>query len=129
MFGEWLVQVFEDASLPVRVPVFGSLLGLYFGDAAPTDYAGAKHTDEALYEVLPRLPGARRGLRPGAPRGALPGLAHSKDELEAGQRPRGRRRPRGGRHVQCLVRPEEATSPPPGSVAGVQRAGRPTSGP
>jgi len=83
MFGEWLVQVFEDASLPVRVPVFGSLLGLYFGDAAPTDYAGAKHTDEALYARFFHAC-LERGVAfaPGAYEVLFPGLAHSKDELE-----------------------------------------------
>lgn len=83
MFGQWLVQVFEDASLPAQVPVFGSLLGLYFGDSTPTDYAGAKGTDEALYARFFHAC-LERGVAfaPGAYEVLFPGLAHSKDELE-----------------------------------------------
>lgn len=83
MFGQWLVQVFEDASLPAQVPVFGSLLGLYFGDSTPTDYAGAKGTDEALYATFFHAC-LERGVAfaPGAYEVLFPGLAHSKDELE-----------------------------------------------
>jgi len=83
MFGQWLVQVFEDASLPAQVPVFGSLLGLYFGDTPPTDYAGAKGTDEALYARFFHAC-LERGVAfaPGAYEVLFPGLAHSKDELE-----------------------------------------------
>lgn len=83
MFGQWLVQVFEDASLPAQVPVFGSLLGLFFGAEAPTDYAGAKGTDEALYARFFHAC-LERGVAfaPGAYEVLFPGLAHSKDELE-----------------------------------------------
>ncbi len=83
MFAQWLVQVFEDASLPVRVSVFGSLLGLFFGSEAPTDYAGAKGTDEALYARFFHAC-LERGVAfaPGAYEVLFPGLAHSKDELE-----------------------------------------------
>jgi glutamate-1-semialdehyde 2,1-aminomutase len=83
MFGQWLVQVFEDASLPAQVPVFGSLLGLYFGETPATDYATAKGTDEALYAKFFHAC-LERGVAfaPGAYEVLFPGLAHSKDELE-----------------------------------------------
>ena len=83
MFGQWLVQVFEDASLPAQVPVFGSLLGLYFGEAPATDYATATGTDEALYARFFHAC-LERGVAfaPGAYEVLFPGLAHSKDELE-----------------------------------------------
>ena len=83
MFGQWLVQVFEDASLPAQVPVFGSLLGLFFGETPATDYATAKGTDEALYAKFFHAC-LERGVAfaPGAYEVLFPGLAHSKDELE-----------------------------------------------
>jgi len=83
MLREWLVRVFEDASLPVQVPVFGSLLGLYFGDELPTDYAGAKGTDEAMYaKFFHAMLDRGVALAPGAYEVAFPGLAHTKDVLE-----------------------------------------------
>ena len=83
MFGQWLVQVFEDASLPAQVPGVRSLLGLFFVAEAPADYAGAKGTDEALYARFFHAC-LERGVAfaPGAYEVLFPGLAHSKDELE-----------------------------------------------
>lgn len=83
MLAQWLTEVFDDASLPAQVPVFGSLLGLYFGDELPTDYAGAKGTDEAMYARFFHACLDRGvALAPGAYEVLFPGLAHTKDELE-----------------------------------------------
>ena len=83
MFAGWLRDVFADAGLRVRVPVFGSLLGLHFGAHLPTDYATAKGTDEAAYAAFFHAMLDRGvALAPGAYEVLFPGLAHSKDELE-----------------------------------------------
>ena len=63
--------------------MFGSLLGLYFGETPATDYATAKGTDEALYaEFFHACLERGVAFAPGAYEVLFPGLAHSKDELE-----------------------------------------------
>ena len=83
MLGGWLRDVIEEAGLPVRVPVVGPLLGLYFGEDPPSDYDGAKQTDEKLYAAyFHALLDRGVAIAPGAYEVMFPGLAHTKDELE-----------------------------------------------
>ncbi|HYF46327.1 MAG TPA: glutamate-1-semialdehyde 2,1-aminomutase [Acidimicrobiales bacterium] len=83
MLGGWLRDVIEEAGLPVHVPVVGPLLGLYFGDSPPTDYDGARGTDEKLYATFfHALLDRGVAIAPGAYEVLFPGLAHTKDELE-----------------------------------------------
>ena len=83
MLGGWLQDVISEAGLPVRVPVVGPLLGLYFGDDEPTDYDGARATDEKLYAAFfHALLDRGVAIAPGAYEVLFPGLAHTKDELE-----------------------------------------------
>jgi glutamate-1-semialdehyde 2,1-aminomutase len=83
MLGGWLRDVIEEAGLPVQVPVVGPLLGLYFGEEAPSDYDGAKQTDEKLYAAwFHALLDRGVAIAPGAYEVLFPGLAHTKDELE-----------------------------------------------
>jgi glutamate-1-semialdehyde 2,1-aminomutase len=83
MLGGWLSDVLAEAGLEVRVPVVGPLLGLYFGSEAPTDYDGAKATDEKAYALFfHALLDRGVAIAPGAYEVLFPGLAHTKDELE-----------------------------------------------
>jgi glutamate-1-semialdehyde 2,1-aminomutase len=83
MLGGWLRDVIEEAGLPIRVPVVGPLLGLYFGADEATDYDGATGTDEALYAAyFHALLDRGIAIAPGAYEILFPGLAHTKDELE-----------------------------------------------
>ncbi|MDQ6796754.1 MAG: glutamate-1-semialdehyde 2,1-aminomutase [Actinomycetota bacterium] len=81
--GGWLTDVITEAGLPVAVPVVGPLMGLFFSDAAPTDYTSAKAADGAVYarffhEMLDR----GVALAPSPFEALFPSLAHTKDELE-----------------------------------------------
>lgn len=69
---------FDQAGISAQVPVVGSLLGLFFGDTTPRDYAAAKTTDERRYASFFHAM-LERGvaLAPGAYEVAFPGLAHS----------------------------------------------------
>jgi len=82
-FASGLAAAISDAGLTVRVPVAGSLTGLYFGADQPVDYDSARHTDEALYaaffhEMLDR----GVALAPGAYEILFVGLAHTDDVLD-----------------------------------------------
>lgn len=81
--GGWLTDVISEAGLAVQVPVVGPLMGLFFADAAPTDYESATAADGARYarffhELLDR----GVALAPSPFEALFPSLAHSKDELE-----------------------------------------------
>jgi glutamate-1-semialdehyde 2,1-aminomutase len=82
-FAGWLRDVFAEAELDVQVPVVGTLMGLYFGPAAATDYDGARQTDEKRYAAFFHAM-LDRGVAfaPGAYEVAFVSLAHTKDELE-----------------------------------------------
>jgi glutamate-1-semialdehyde 2,1-aminomutase len=83
MLGGWLTDVIAESGLPIRVPVVGPLLGLYFATDEPRDYDGAKRTDEALYAAFfHALLDRGVAVAPGAYEVLFPGLAHTKDELE-----------------------------------------------
>jgi glutamate-1-semialdehyde 2,1-aminomutase len=82
-FAADLAEAIGGAGLPVRVPVVGPLVGLYFGESAPTDYQTAKQTDEKMYaaffhEMLDR----GVALAPGAYEVLFPGTTH-RDEILA----------------------------------------------
>jgi len=81
--GGWLTDVITEAGLPVAVPVVGPLMGLFFADAAPTDYESSKAADGTTYarffhEMLDR----GVALAPSPFETLFPSLAHTKDELE-----------------------------------------------
>ena len=69
------------------MPVASTLVGLYFGDRPPTDYDGARATDEAAYaRLFHALLERGVAIAPGAYEVLFPGLAHTDDvlaELEA----------------------------------------------
>ncbi len=66
-----------DAGVPAQVPRVASLVGLHLGPVAPTDYAGAKATDEATYgRLFHGLLKAGVAIAPGAYEDLFPGLAH-----------------------------------------------------
>jgi glutamate-1-semialdehyde 2,1-aminomutase len=71
------------AGLTAHVPVASTLVGLYLGDPLPSDYAGAKATDEAGYaKLFHALLDAGVALAPGAYEVMFPGLAHTDDVLD-----------------------------------------------
>ena len=81
--GGWLTDVLTEAGLSAQVPVVGPLMGLFFADAAPVDYATAKSADARLYAAFFHELLARGVALPPSPFEALfPSLAHTKDELE-----------------------------------------------
>jgi glutamate-1-semialdehyde 2,1-aminomutase len=81
--GGWLTDVLTEAGLPAQVPVVGPLMGLFFADAAPVDYATAKSADARLYATFFHELLARGVALPPSPFEALfPSLAHDKGELE-----------------------------------------------
>jgi glutamate-1-semialdehyde 2,1-aminomutase len=84
VFGSGLVEAISSAHVPVRAPVIGPLVGLFFGDAEVTDYAGARRAaDTGLYRAFF---GAmlERGvaLAPGPYEAMFPGLAHTDEILD-----------------------------------------------
>jgi len=82
---EGLVKAITSAGLPVSAPVMGPLVGLFFADQPPTDYAGARSA--AANGLYARFFGAmlERGvaLAPGPYEAIFPGLAHSDEILDA----------------------------------------------
>jgi glutamate-1-semialdehyde 2,1-aminomutase len=79
----WLTGVIAEAGLPISVPVAGPLMGLFFADSPPTDFASVKSADAALYarffhEMLDR----GVALPPSPFESLFPSLAHTKDDLE-----------------------------------------------
>jgi glutamate-1-semialdehyde 2,1-aminomutase len=78
-----LAQVVAEAGLPVSVPVVGPLLGLFFADAPPTDFASSKASDARAYARFFHEMLDRGVALPPSPFEALfPSLAHDKHELE-----------------------------------------------
>jgi glutamate-1-semialdehyde 2,1-aminomutase len=77
----WLGTHLQDAlasgGLTARCTVVGSLVGLYFGDHEPVDYADARRTDERTYAAFfHALLGRGVALAPGPYEIMFPGLAH-----------------------------------------------------
>ena len=78
-----LAQVIAEAGLPVSVPVVGPLLGLFFTDTPPTDFATSKSSDANTYAAFFHQMLERSVALPPSPFEALfPSLAHDKHELE-----------------------------------------------
>jgi glutamate-1-semialdehyde 2,1-aminomutase len=79
-----LGQVFDEAGLAARVPVVGSLMGLFFADAPVGDYDAARAS--AANGLYARFFGAMldRGVAlPPSPYEAIfPSLAHTRDDVE-----------------------------------------------
>jgi len=81
--GAWLSEVITEAGLAVQVPVVGPLMGLFFCEKAPTDYATAKQTDARTYAAFFHAMLERGVAMAPSPFEALfPSLAHTKNELE-----------------------------------------------
>jgi glutamate-1-semialdehyde 2,1-aminomutase len=77
-------NAFAAVGIDVKVPRFGTLIGLYFGDTTPTDYESACRTDEAMYaSFFHALLGRGVAIAPGAYEVMFPGLAHDDGVLEA----------------------------------------------
>ncbi|MGH9233649.1 MAG: glutamate-1-semialdehyde 2,1-aminomutase [Acidimicrobiales bacterium] len=79
-----LATVLRDAlaaaGVVAQVPVASTLVGLYLGDPAPTDYDDARATDEAGYaRLFHALLDRGVALAPGAYEVMFPGLAHTDD--------------------------------------------------
>jgi glutamate-1-semialdehyde 2,1-aminomutase len=73
-----LAGAFASAGLTAVVPRVASLVGLFLGDTAPTDYPSAQRTDEATYRVLfHELLDRGVAIAPGAYEVLFPGLAHT----------------------------------------------------
>ncbi|MBI2705819.1 MAG: glutamate-1-semialdehyde 2,1-aminomutase [Actinobacteria bacterium] len=82
-FAEQLERQLRDAGLDVRVPSFGTLVGLYFGADLPVDYDGAKRTDEQAYaSFFHALLERGVAIAPGAYEVMFPGLAHTDEILD-----------------------------------------------
>ena len=78
-----LTTVITDAGLPVQVPTVGPLVGLFFADDAPHDYASAKLADGARYaRFFHHLLDRGVALAPSPFEALFPSLAHTKEELE-----------------------------------------------
>ena len=72
-----LQGAFDAAGLTAVVPRVGPLVGLFFGAEAPTDYVGARTTNEAAYAAFfHAMLDAGVALAPGAYEVMFPGLAH-----------------------------------------------------
>jgi len=82
-FSAALEDVLRAAGIAVRVPHLGTLCGLFAGDELPTDYDGARTTDEALYASLFHAMLDRGvAMAPGAYEVAFVGLAHTDEVLD-----------------------------------------------
>jgi glutamate-1-semialdehyde 2,1-aminomutase len=82
--GAGLLDAFEAAGLPARVPVVGTLVGLHFGDQDPVDYASARDTDETVYaRFFHAMLDRGVALAPGAYEALFVGLAHTDEVLDA----------------------------------------------
>jgi glutamate-1-semialdehyde 2,1-aminomutase len=82
-FGAGLADALASGGVSARVPVAGTLVGLYFGDELPTDYDGAKRTDERVYAAFFHAMLDRGvALAPGAYEVMFPGTTHRDDILD-----------------------------------------------
>jgi len=78
-----IAKAFAGAGLEARVPRVATLVGLYFGPSAPTDYASARATDENAYaRVFHALLDQGIAIAPGAYEVLFPGLAHTSAVVE-----------------------------------------------
>ncbi len=78
-----LRDAFAAAGIPAVVPQVASLVGLFFGADAPTDYVSAQRTDVARYAAFFHALLDRGVARPpGAYEVLFPGLAHTDDVVD-----------------------------------------------
>ncbi|MDG2428852.1 MAG: glutamate-1-semialdehyde 2,1-aminomutase [Acidimicrobiales bacterium] len=79
-----LTDAFTSAGLSAVMPRVGSLLGLYFGERAPTDFDEAKVlADNGMYpKVFHALLERGVALAPGAYEAIFPSLAHNETVIE-----------------------------------------------
>jgi glutamate-1-semialdehyde 2,1-aminomutase len=78
-----LRDAFAAAGIAAAVPQVASLVGLFFGADAPTDYVGAQRTDAARYSAFFHAMLDRgMALAPGAYEVLFPGLAHTDDVID-----------------------------------------------
>jgi glutamate-1-semialdehyde 2,1-aminomutase len=78
-----LGQALDAAGVVAQVPVASTLVGLYLGEPAPTDYDSARAVDEKRYAAFFHgLLDRGVALAPGAYEVMFPGLAHT-DEVVA----------------------------------------------
>lgn len=81
--GDGLAKAFAGAGVDAIVPVDATLVGLFFGRAAPTDYATARTTDEGAYaRAFHALLERGVAIAPGAYEVMFPGLAHTDDVID-----------------------------------------------
>jgi glutamate-1-semialdehyde 2,1-aminomutase len=81
---EGLAAAIGEAGITVRVPRATTLVGLHFGAEAPTDYAGARATDETTYAAFFHAMLDRDvAMAPGAYEIMFPGLAHTDVVIDA----------------------------------------------
>ena len=79
-----LQGAFDRAGIAARVPVAGSLVGIFFGDHPATDYDEARRTDEQAYaRFFHAMLDRGVALAPGAYEVAFPGLAHDRAVLDS----------------------------------------------
>jgi glutamate-1-semialdehyde 2,1-aminomutase len=80
-----LAEAFAAAGLAAQFPVVGTLVGMFFGDGpAPTNFAEAKTTNEAMYrEFFHAMLRHGVALAPGAYEALFVGLGHTDDVLDA----------------------------------------------
>ena len=98
-----LRRALDAAGIVAHVPVASTLVGLYLGDPLPSDYDGARATDEArVRQAVPRLARPGRGHGPGGLRGDVP---RPRPHRRRAGRGRGRgHRGRRGRRVEAVTR-------------------------
>jgi glutamate-1-semialdehyde 2,1-aminomutase len=81
---ELLLKAFSGAAIPAQVPVASTLVGLFFADREPTDYASARTTDTGRYAAFfHALLDRGVALAPGAYEVLFPGMAHTDEVLDA----------------------------------------------
>jgi glutamate-1-semialdehyde 2,1-aminomutase len=84
VLGAGLQSALDGAGLVARTSSLAGLVGLYFGDHLPADYADARGTDEALYAAFFHALLARGvALAPGAYEVGFVGLAHDDAVVDA----------------------------------------------
>jgi glutamate-1-semialdehyde 2,1-aminomutase len=81
--GAGLAGAFEEAGLPVQVPVVGPLLGIFFGGVPVADYEGAQASAATGWypPLFHGLLDRAVAIAPGAYEVLFPSLAHGPDDL------------------------------------------------
>ena len=78
-----LAKALVDVGVVAQVPIESTLVGVYFGPQAPTDYAGAKQTDEGAYaRFFHSMLQAGVAIAPGAYEVLFPGLSHDEGVVD-----------------------------------------------